>query len=203
MKNLYIFGDSFSYPYKINLEESWPILLADKLGYELKLFSNPGASNFQIYLSVMDELNNIDKDDIVIISTTWFERYYLPLFKYGVTINDVEKKIEHNLELDNMEQFYLDNFNYQKSVSFNQKLFNNLFNLLDRLELNYFYWNLAYFNIENKNKIIYPEYSNINKISFFYNWIDVDNNMWLDDSDRHFGQMGSKTFCEFLYKKII
>ena len=52
MSSLYIFGDSFSTNFstinEIELQDSWPILLSNKLGYELKSFASAGISNYGI-----------------------------------------------------------------------------------------------------------------------------------------------------------
>ena len=82
MKNLYIFGDSFSTNFssinEIKLEESWPMLLSNKLGYELKSYVSPGISNCGILNKIYHnlDLTEIDKSDIIIIGITFYDRLY-------------------------------------------------------------------------------------------------------------------------------
>ena len=68
MKNLYIFGDSFSTNFstinEIELEESWPILLSNKLNYELKSYASPGISNYGILNKIYDNLDLTEIDKI-------------------------------------------------------------------------------------------------------------------------------------------
>ena len=79
MNNLYVFGDSFSTNFsttnEILIEESWPVLLSEKLGYELKSFASAGISNHGILNSIYNN-SNFDKDDIVIIGITFYDRLY-------------------------------------------------------------------------------------------------------------------------------
>ncbi len=82
MKNLYVFGDSFSTNYsatnEVSIEESWPVLLSNKLGYELKSYASPGISNYGILENIYYNLNllEIDETDIIIISITFYDRLF-------------------------------------------------------------------------------------------------------------------------------
>ena len=68
MKNLYIFGDSFSTNFstinEIELKDSWPTLLSNKLGYQLKSFASAGISNYGILNTIYNN-SNFDKNDII------------------------------------------------------------------------------------------------------------------------------------------
>ena len=79
MNSLYIFGDSFSTNFstinEIELQDSWPILLSNKLGYELKSHASAGISNYGILNTIYNN-SNFDKDDIVIIGITFYDRLY-------------------------------------------------------------------------------------------------------------------------------
>ena len=48
-QTLWVFGDSFSYPYKVKKELSWPELLSKRLNSEIKNYAQPGADNFFIF----------------------------------------------------------------------------------------------------------------------------------------------------------
>jgi hypothetical protein len=83
MKTLWIFGDSFSTDFdndnlhdnhKRYLEymgiteiKTWPILLSEKLGYELKNLSKGGDSNYQTFQNICDNCHDIKENDIVIV----------------------------------------------------------------------------------------------------------------------------------------
>ena len=56
---LWIFGDSFSYPYNIEESTSWPVLLSKKLKAELVNFAQPAADNFFIFNSFYENYNKI------------------------------------------------------------------------------------------------------------------------------------------------
>ena len=64
---LWIFGDSFSYPYNIEESTSWPVLLSKKLKAELVNFAQPAADNFFIFNSFYENYNKISKEDFVVI----------------------------------------------------------------------------------------------------------------------------------------
>lgn len=206
MNKLFVFGDSFSYNYKLELKNSWPKLLANKLNLELNLLSNPGASNFQIYLTVIDTLEKISKNDLVIICTSWNDRHYVPLFNYGISAADIIQKQNKNLKLNSIENFYIENFNEEKAYLFHKKIFKTLFSLLKKWDINFFYWNLMDFDLEFYENLIYTK---DNSVEFFYDWFDVDESMWLESEiagefgDKHLGINGSKVISEYFYEKII
>lgn len=105
MNKLWIFGDSFSAPTNLNLEDKysnwlkaemnidnsndyyWGTLLSKELNLELVNKSIPGCSNTHIITEIIMNINNISKDDYVIIGWTLPTRlslpapheYYLPL----------------------------------------------------------------------------------------------------------------------------
>lgn len=201
MNNLFIFGDSFSFPYKLELENTWMHILSKKLNLELNLFSNPGASNFQIYLKVIEHLKNISDKDIVIISTSWCDRYFIPMFQYGISKADIEFKKQKNIDLENIEKFYEEKYTDQIAEKFYSEKFENLFLLMEKLNINFFYWNVSELKINYDKNLIYPKYSK--NRSFFYEWIEKDNSMWFDSQDKHLGIEGSKQVAEHFYKKII
>jgi hypothetical protein len=64
---LWIFGQSMSTPHKVDTLEGWPSLLAKKLSTEYITFAQPGADNFYIYSTFLEQADNIADDDIVVI----------------------------------------------------------------------------------------------------------------------------------------
>lgn len=83
MKTLWIFGDSFSTKFDHNnlhdnhkryMEiigvtdfKTWPDILAEKLGCELKNLAKGGDSNYQTFQTICDNCHEIKEDDIVIV----------------------------------------------------------------------------------------------------------------------------------------
>lgn len=84
MTTLWTFGDSFTADYNINspfdsnvnrylrlknekVLKSWPNILSEKIGAQVKNFSKGGNSNYQIFQDFCDASGEIDEGDIVII----------------------------------------------------------------------------------------------------------------------------------------
>ena len=68
---LYTIGDSFTYGYELTLPKihAWPVILANKLGYQLKNYGKPGVGNDYIIKTSMSSI--IDKKpDLLIIAWT-------------------------------------------------------------------------------------------------------------------------------------
>jgi hypothetical protein len=80
MRNLYIFGDSFSTNFstidEVTIEESWPVLLSNKLNYKLQSYASAGISNYGILHKIYNNIDSLGKDDIVIIGITFYDRLY-------------------------------------------------------------------------------------------------------------------------------
>jgi hypothetical protein len=211
MKTLYIFGDSFSTNFstinEIELEESWPILLSNKLGYELKSYASPGISNYGILNKIYDnlDLTEIDKSDIIIIGITFYDRLY-DLWKnagidlkdeklYGITENEINFYKEKILDTTGMIQ-YIKN-------SLLQYYF--IINSLKSITPNVLFWNIDKCDLPIFKKM--TELNGENYIKPFDKkcWIDYcySNELWWQtNNDKHFGKLGHKEFFEYLYQYI-
>lgn len=203
MKNkLWVFGDSFSFNYKIKLENSWPHILSSKLNMDLNLLSNPGASNFQIYLKVLDNIKFFSEKDLIIISTSWNDRYFIPLYSHGMNLEEILFNVKSNQSINLLDKYYIDNFDYDKNYFFNKNLFINLFSILYKLNIHFFYWNLMNFNIGYEKNLIRTKKDSI---EFFYDWFNDDSSMWLENGtgDKHLGLNGSEVLANHFYENII
>lgn len=210
MKSLYIFGDSFSTNFstinEIELEESWPILLSNKLGYELKSYASPGISNYGILNKIYDnlDLTEIDKSDIIIIGITFYDRLYdlwknagidLPNNTSLFTKNEVNFYQEKILDEDGMTQ-YIKN-------SLLQYYF--IINSLKTITPNVLFW-----NIDTSESPIFKKMIKLNSENYIKPfdkncWIDYcySNQLWWQtNNDKHFGKTGHKEFFEYLYPYI-
>jgi len=68
VNTLYIFGDSHCLPFKIkDKKQGWDSLLADRLGMDIKNFSQPGADNMFIFSTFLANQKEIKKGDAVVI----------------------------------------------------------------------------------------------------------------------------------------
>jgi len=64
---LWIFGQSMCLPHGLNEEQGWPWLLSRQLNIDYKNFAQPGADNFFIYHTFLENCSLITQDDLVII----------------------------------------------------------------------------------------------------------------------------------------
>jgi len=67
---IWIFGDSFSTNYKVDIEQSWPEIIGTKLKKQVKNFAHEAVDNFFIYSQYLDQKADIKDDDIVIVQWT-------------------------------------------------------------------------------------------------------------------------------------
>jgi hypothetical protein len=65
-------GDSFTYGEELsNLNNSWPYLLGNKLGYEITNLAKPGSGNTRMVRHAVEQVNNYD---MIIIAWSHFAR---------------------------------------------------------------------------------------------------------------------------------
>lgn len=65
---LWVFGDSLSLPYDLELgDQGWPSLLSKKLNIELQNFAEVAADNFFIYSCYLENKKYIKSDDLVVV----------------------------------------------------------------------------------------------------------------------------------------
>ena len=91
MRNLWIYGCSFSYPFwdgeikdagvpEITTAESWPSILSKKLNYKCQNRAQPGYGWNHISYTLEKDIveGRIRKDDIIVISPSFFSRVTFP-----------------------------------------------------------------------------------------------------------------------------
>jgi hypothetical protein len=208
MKNLYIFGDSFSTNFstinEIQLEDSWPTLLSNKLGYELKSFASPGISNYGILNTIYNN-SNFDKDDIVIIGITFYDRLY-----------DFWKNIGIDLRNNDTEGFTQNEINFyqEKIVNTNGMMqytqtallqYNFIIDCIKNITSNVYFWNMDKCGLPLFNEMVKNNQKSYIKPFNETCWIDYCNSnskWWQTNDDRHFGKTGHLEFFQYLYGYI-
>ena len=123
-----LFSTNFSTINEIELQDSWPTLLSNKLGYELKSFASAGISNYGILNTIYNN-SNFDKNDIVIIGWSfvhrcrWAHHEYNKWHFFGAgPIDSIMKTFQDNhthekITYNRTSELYFDEvFNYIKLI---------------------------------------------------------------------------------------
>tara|TARA_Y100000592_G_scaffold34484_1_gene54825 strand:- start:3888 stop:4673 length:786 start_codon:yes stop_codon:yes gene_type:complete len=98
VKNLYINGCSFTAGHLLPIEQTWPVLLSEKLGTKLINQAINGQSFDSIFLNTINHLSMLNsKDTLVVIGTTWPNRHSVMVNKYitNITSPDLNAGIPH------------------------------------------------------------------------------------------------------------
>jgi hypothetical protein len=211
MKNLYIFGDSFSTNFstidEIDLQESWPVLLSNKLGYELKSYASAGISNYGILNRIYDnlDLTKIDESDIVIIGITFYDRLYDFWKNIGIDLrnNDTIGFTENEVS------FYQEKIlNTNGMMQYTQTAllqYDFIINSLKKITPNVLFWNMDKCGLPIFTKMVKSNRKNYIKPFREVCWIDYCNSnklWWQTNNDRHFGKTGHLEFFQYLYQYI-
>jgi hypothetical protein len=125
MKTLWIFGDSFStnFDYNnlhdnhrryleimgINEFKTWPIILAEKLGCELKNLAKGGDSNYQTFQTICDNCHEIKENDIVIVGWGLITKFRISYNNKFVSIHPQGEIKDYGLLSKETIQELLDN----------------------------------------------------------------------------------------------
>lgn len=207
MNTLHIFGDSFSTNFstinEVPNENSWPTLLSNKLGYELKSYASAGISNFGILNSIYNNFN-FDENDVVIIGITFYDRLYDFWKNVGIDLR--------NNQTDGFTQNEI-NFYQEKILSTNGMMqytqnaliqYNFIINSLKKIT-NVYFWNMDKCGLPIFEKMISDNSENYIKPFNKKCWIDYCNSnptWWQSNNDRHFGKIGHLEFFQYLYPYI-
>jgi predicted DNA-binding transcriptional regulator len=211
MKTLYIFGDSFSTNFstinEIELEESWPILLSNKLGYELKSYASPGISNYGILNKIYDnlDLTEIDKSDIIIIGITFYDRLYDLWKNAGIDLKDGKLSGISENEMNFYKEKILDTPGMMQYIKNSLLQYYFIINSIKTITPNVLFWNIDICDLSVFKKMV--ELNNEHYIKPFDKkcWIDYcysNPSWWQTNNDKHFGKAGHKEFFEYLYQYI-
>jgi hypothetical protein len=208
MSSLYIFGDSFSTNFstinEIELKDSWPILLSKKLGYELKSFASAGMSNYGILNTIYNN-SNFDKNDVVIIGITFYDRLYDFWKNVGIDLrnNDTAGFTENEI---NFYQEKIINTNGMMQYTQTALLqYNFIIDSIKNITPNVYFWNMDKCGLPLFNEMIKKNQKTYIKPFNETCWIDYCNSnpkWWQTNDDRHFGKTGHLEFFQYLYPYI-
>jgi hypothetical protein len=119
MNKLFVFGCSFStgfggHDYNIEVDKTWPKLLADKLNLELDNSAHAGQCNWVSILHFIDKRDEMQKGDVVIFEFTFFDRFNI--YPTRAQLIDLEAFfINHKQGLNDVMKEYKDiSFNWFK-----------------------------------------------------------------------------------------
>lgn len=211
MSTLYIFGDSFSTNFstidEIELQESWPVLLSNKLGYELKSFASPGISNYGILNTIYENLdfNKLNNTDIIIIGFTFYNRIYDFWKGIGIDLKDGDLKNLTKNEINFYEEKILNEMDMITYTKHALIQYNFIINSIKKITPNILFWNMDNSNLPIFKKMIENHKKNYVKPFDENSWIDYcySNKMWWQtNNDKHFGKTGHKEFFQYLYQYI-
>ena len=100
MDNIWIFGDSFSTNYDVDVAHSWPEIIGQKLNRQVRNFAHEAVDNFFIYNNYVDQKPLIKSTDIVLLQWTTPARKMFIFDKNNTThqqvINDTDIVITRN-----------------------------------------------------------------------------------------------------------
>ena len=214
MKNLIIFGDSFSTNFTHKNEvlesESWPSMLADKLNLNLLNYAMIGACNGEIINRFFKEYRNIKSGDIVIFEIGFYNRVLDPFQNTTVAIG-YDKRFS-KIEMDFFEYKALNLDEYIKQDLIKMEF---IFHYLKSIGVKFYVWCIDKDLTLKNEKNAYEQFfyrlrdefwNNIirynDKFSFFEEFVDKNPKYWSADSDKHFNKLGHNEFFLYLYEYI-
>ena len=214
MKNLVIFGDSFSTNFthknEVEIESSWPNLLAEKLEMNLINYAMIGACNGEIINRFFKEYKNIKRGDVVIFEIGFYNRVLDP-FKNTTVAIGYDKRFS-KLEMDFFEYKALDLDEYIKEDLVKMEF---IFNYLTTIGVDFYIWCIDRELDIHKEKKSYEHFfyslkskfeKNIitynHKLSFFDEFVQKNPKYWSAESDKHFNKLGHNDIFLYLYQYI-
>jgi hypothetical protein len=224
MKNLWIFGCSFSSGYlKVPREKSYGNLIAGEMGFNIVNLANAGRSNDMLFYELMSNVNNIKEDDYIIFQFSSFDRigHFVDdnLHSYFSSAGLPQLGIDHKM---NEEPFK--NFSKQELkilldyiIEWHPRTWkfeiDNTINLLNYLKstknINYsLLYMLNEYQVINENVIKLPTNTNKNNISI-HDFL-MENKLTISDEfpdeytyfDSHPGFGGHEKLKEIILEKI-
>jgi hypothetical protein len=214
MRNLIIFGDSFSTNFthkeEVDFLESWPKLLSDKLNLNLLNYAMIGACNGEIINRFFKEYQNINKNDIVIFEIGFYNRVLDP-FKNTTVAIGYDKRFS-KIEMDFFEYKALNLDEYIKQDLIKLQF---IFHYLKSIGVEFYIWCIDKNLDITKEKNAYEHFfyslrdkffDNIvlynNEFSFFEEFVNKNPKYWSSNSDKHFNKLGHNDFFLYLYQYI-
>ena len=215
MNNLVVFGDSFSTNFtndkSVKIEESWPVLLSEKLNLNLINKALPGASNGEITNEVFKEYKDIKDNDVVIIEIGFFNRI-LEQFS-GTTFmmgyND-DRFDELDFKFYSRKVLDMDSYIMQDFIKFEF-----ICDYLKQRNIEFYIWCIDDM-VEPKetpkahNRFFKYFYKNFDKhfikfnndFGLMNNVVEKNPSFWVNNSDKHFNKGGHEFFFLYLYDII-
>lgn len=209
--NLIIFGDSFSTNFsvtnEIDLQESWPVLLSNKLDYNLYNFANAGISNYGILNNIYTHLkfNELTKSDIVIIGFTFYDRIYDFWKNIGIDLRNNDTSSFSELEVKFYQHKQIDDDAMNKYTNNALLQYNFIINSLKKITPNVFFWNMDRCDLSLFDEMVKNNTKNYIKPFDKMCWMDYCNETpewWQKNDDRHFGKYAHNQFFQYLYQYI-
>lgn len=223
MNKLWVFGDNNSAIFGKTKErrfkyykeyrggtfpKSWSELLSKKLGFELKNMAVSGQSNYDIFDMICRCIEQIQKDDIVIIGWGYVQRFRLvdETTNGFVTIRPNQFKAEH---IDNPVLLNGINIDVVNSILYNRtntqwinEVYNweVIINLLSKL----IGFKLIYWTFDKKlNKPHYLSTNNFREDLIRLGAEDITTETGGKLIDSHFGEKGQFIQSDYFYKFLI
>jgi hypothetical protein len=209
--NLIIFGDSMSTNYSTDdsvlIDDSWPVLLSNKLKFNLINHSLIGASNGEIINKFFKEYDCIKSNDIVIFEIGFFNR-----------VLDVFKNTTVALGYDTrFSKIEMDFFKY-KALNLDEYIAQDFIKIeficeyLKTKNIQFYIWCIDNYNKDKTNQFsifqfeqhLYNKFKNNfikynDEFSIMESLIEKNPSFWVNNSDKHFNKMGHEYFFLYLY----
>lgn len=218
MKNFWHFGDSFTTP---GNPKGWGFFLSSKLHRNFIHRGQSGASNYQILLNIMNELNNIKSDDIVLVNWSFLTRGVLFTKKGMSSTNrfffDEGKEFNQDDKLNDREIYiknkYIDSLEYliKNSKQENYMVFMLAKSLQDFFEENNIRMTSVFLEKDwltsNGKKVSWPDNNfNLHNLEFepdYFKWLEKNNYTGDSELDTHYKDNISHIIGGEYYKRIV
>ena len=170
-------GDEYYEKYRNEGDKIWPELVAENYGMVLQNFGINGASNDVILDNLIEQYNNIKKNDIVILGFTLPHRFDIPYKNKFTSVFNYFLETEKNEVLSYYTEEQLEtiiNFQYHFSYSnlFRKRQlmrFNFFIELLKEKGIKICFWRLLEETEKKFERIYNHTKNNINDGHFSYN----------------------------------
>jgi hypothetical protein len=197
------------------IPKSWPQLLGEKLGFELKNYGVGGMSNYQIFEEICEHSDEFKNEDVIIIGWTHITRFrwigdsndWSPVFsQYTDNISKIMSESTFNeILIQRNKKLYI------KELYYYQKL---LEQLSKSIEFKIYFWSSDDDIIikEGKDFLNDKKYllnNNINETTSIFRLINNNGGKTIHQEtngeipDNHLGESGHKVQAELFYNHII
>jgi hypothetical protein len=210
MNKLFVFGCSLSTGFggndcNIDVNKTWPKLLANKLNLELDNSAHAGQCNWVSILQFIDKRDEIQKGDSVVFEFTFFDRFNVyPTRAQLIDLQDFF--IQHKIQLPEITQQYKDiNFNWFKKQILKWCVDNSI--------------KLYVWSTEGQTHQEFKRYKDIIEFipapnstidnpnySFYYKWQNEATDQHIikenGEIDRHFNELGHERMTNHIFQYI-